>query len=375
MKRILSIIIAAVFVMTAGVGSAFADSSKQGDGKSFQTKQTSKINKKEKEYYQKQLSALKDKYKKNYNNKNTQKNLLKDIAKLKKKYGDKTISVFVNGQEITSVEAPVIKSGKLLLPIKAITKGLKATYTYDKKTGIIVITKGDIKVTLKIGSNVAVVNNTKLNLEYKVELDRKNGVMIPLGLLAKLLNGKAVYDKDSGIITAEDEVVSINDNTTGSAIEQFNYTGTWSYGTQEGAFGKDNHWSSTTGSSLQVKFNGTKIKLYGAKDPSHGIAYISIDGTTAAAIDYYSDTRKDNALIFESTTLGADKEHVLTVTVSGLKNISSSGIAVTADRVEVTRFTTANLALNKVTTASSIYADGATTLSAINAVDGKADTR
>lgn len=374
MKKILSIIIAVVLMMTAGSGAVFAN---QGNKKLINEGNVavSKVSKEIEDGYQKQLNLLKNKYKKGYNNKNTQTQLLNDIAKLKKKYGDKTIAVFVNGQEITTIEAPVIKSGKLLLPIKALTKGLKAQYTYDKKTGVIIITKGDVKVTLTIGSNIAVVNNAKLNLEYKVEMDKKKGIMIPLGLLSRLLNGKAVYDKDSGTVTAEDGIVHINDNTTGAAIEQFNYAGIWSYGEQSGAFRNDNHWSSTTGSSLTVKFSGTKIKLYGAKAPNHGIAYISINGTTASAIDFYSETRKDNVLIYESPTLGTDREHELAVIVSGLKNTSSSGIAIAADRVEVTRVSTANLALNKTTTASSIFSDGVTTHSAIHAVDGKAETR
>lgn len=392
MKKVLSIIVAIAFLMTAGAGTAFADNGKKKgfdkkvtthteinkkEGKKVEVKQEIKINVPvQKTFnYKDLLEALKDKYERERNSLKSQEQLLKDIAALKKKYNDKTISVFVNGQEVTTVETPVIKSGKLLLPVKAITKGLKATYTYDPKTGIIVITKGDVKVTLTVGSNVAVVNNTKLNLEYKVELDRKNGVMIPLGLLAKLLNGKCTYDKDSGTVTAEDGVVSVNDNTTGSAIEQFSYAGDWSYATQAGAYGNDNHWSVATGASMQFKFNGTKIKLYGAKAPNHGIAYISIDGATPAAIDFYSANRQDNALIYESTTLGTDREHVLTVIVSGLKNPSSTGFAITTDRVEVTRYTAANLALNKPVTATSEFTTGSTTFSAIYAVDGKADTR
>jgi hypothetical protein len=61
--------------------------------------------------------------------------------------------------------------------------------------------------------------------------------------------------------------------------------------------------------------------------------------------------------------------------VSGLKNTSSTGTTITADRAEITRVGTSNLALNKSVTASSTYADGTTTYAASNAVDGKADTR
>jgi hypothetical protein len=380
MKKVLSIFVAIVFVMTAGAGSAFADRGGKDHGKKVQVSQkqvsfNKNMNFNMNFYFRDRLKEMKDRYVKAKNSKNTQEQLLRDIAALKKKYSDKSISVFVNGQEITTVETPVIKSGKLLLPLKAIAKGLKATYTYDESTGTVVITKGSIKVTLKVGSNVAIVNNTSLNLEYKVEYDKKNGVMIPLGLLAKLLNGKCTYDKDSGTVTADDGVVNINDNTTGSAIEQFNYAGEWSYGAQSGAYNNDNHWAVTTGSTLQFKFNGTKVKLYGAKAPNHGIAYISVDGTTPAAIDYYSSDRKDNTLIYESTTLDSNKEHTIIVIASGLKNTSSSGIAITADRAEVTRYVAANLALNKPVAATSEFTDGTTTYSAIKAVDGKADTR
>ncbi|HEX2945682.1 MAG TPA: discoidin domain-containing protein [Clostridia bacterium] len=379
MKRIMSIVVAFVFFMTAGAGSAFAGSKNVKYSKvSFSKFSKVSYNKKIKDPradFQKRLNELKNRYKNNYKDKEAQDKLLDDIAELKAKYSDKTINVFVNGQEIVTNEKPVLKNGKVLLPVKAITNGLKATFTYDPKTGTIVIKKGDITVTLKVGSNIAVINNTKLNLENKVELDKKQGAMIPLGLLAKLLNGKCEFDKDSGTVTVEDGTVSINDNTTGTGTEQFSYTGIWNYGTQNGAYGNDNHWSNVTGSSFQIKFYGTKIKLYGAKDPAHGIAYVSIDDTTAAAMDYYSDVRKDNTLIYESPVLPADKEHTLKVLVSGLKNTSSSGITVAADRVEITRVGNANLALNKTVTASSTYFSGTTTYAAINAVDGKADTR
>ena len=382
MKRIISIIIAVVFMMTAGAGSVFADSKHVKNSKNskvsvsdFSKTSYSKTNKNTAANYQKLLNELKNKYKKDYKDNKKQDELLKDIAELKHKYGDKTITVFVNGQEVVTDQTPVLKDGKVLLPVKAITKGLKAAFTYDPKTGTIVIKKGDITVTLKIGSNIAIVNNTKLNLESKVELDKKQGAMIPLGLLSKLLNGKCKFDKDSGTVSMEDGTVNVNDNTTGTGTEQFNYTGTWDYGTQSGAYGNDNHWSNVTGSSFQIKFTGTKIKLYGAKDPAHGIAYISIDNTTASAIDYYSSVRKDNTLIYESPVLATDKEHTLTVLVSGLKNTSSSGITITADRAEITRVGNADLALNKPVTASSTYFSDTTTYAAINAVDGKADTR
>jgi hypothetical protein len=324
------------------------------------------------------------------NDKKSLDQLLKDISKLKKEYGDTSISVFVNGDEVTCNDAPVLKSGKVLLPLKPLAKAVKATYTYDPKTKVLVITKGDIKVTLTVGSSTITVNNIKLNLEYKVELSRKGGIMIPMGLLSKILNQKVDFDKDSGTVIVNDNIVSVNDNTTGNAINQFEYSGAWQYGTQQGAFNNDNHWASTTDSSIQIRFNGTQIKLYGAKGADFGKAYVSIDGGTETLVDNYSAARADNTLIYESSTspagLASNVQHILKLRVAGLKNDASAGYFVAVDRAEIAKFifltpvtpsTPVNLALNKTAVASTTFATIGVveTLNAANAVDGKATTR
>jgi sucrose-6-phosphate hydrolase SacC (GH32 family) len=130
-------------------------------------------------------------------------------------------------------------------------------------------------------------------------------------------------------------VVSVNDNTTGTGNNQFQYTGTWSYGSQGGAFQNDNHWSSSVNANYQVRFNGRQIRLYGARAPNHGIAAVSIDSGTEVNVDFYAATRADNTLLWTSPTLAAGN-HTLRVRVSGTKNASSSGTPITADRVDIT---------------------------------------
>jgi hypothetical protein len=128
---------------------------------------------------------------------------------------------------------------------------------------------------------------------------------------------------------------SVNDNTTGTGNNQYQYTGTWSYGSQSGAFQNDNHWSSTTNNNYQVRFNGTRIQLYGARANNHGIAAVSIDGGTEVNVDFYAATRADNVLLWTSPTLPAGN-HTLRVRVTGTHNPSSSGNPITADRVVIT---------------------------------------
>lgn len=128
---------------------------------------------------------------------------------------------------------------------------------------------------------------------------------------------------------------NVNDATTGTGLNQFEYLGNWSYGSQSGAYQNDNHWSGEINSAYQVRFNGTQVKLYGAKDPNHGIAAVSIDGGSTVDVDFYGSSRQDNALLWVSPSLGSGP-HTLTVQVTGRKNPQSGGAWFNADRVEVT---------------------------------------
>ncbi|MFD6681812.1 family 20 glycosylhydrolase [Micromonospora parva] len=135
-------------------------------------------------------------------------------------------------------------------------------------------------------------------------------------------------------------VVQVNDNTTGTGDNQFSYSGTWSYGANGSQqFQRDDHYSSTLDSAHQVRFTGNKIKLFAARAANHGRAGVSIDGGPETVVDLYSPTRVDQAMVFTSGQL-AQGPHVLKVRVLNSKNGSSSGTAVTADKVEVSRAAT-----------------------------------
>jgi O-glycosyl hydrolase len=129
--------------------------------------------------------------------------------------------------------------------------------------------------------------------------------------------------------------ISVNDNTTGTGTNQFEYVGSWSYGSQTGAYQNDNHWEGDTNGYYQVRFNGTQIKVYAAKAPNHGIAAFSIDGGAETNVDFYVSSRQEQALVYSSPGLAAGA-HILKVRVTGTKNSRSSGVYIPADRVDIT---------------------------------------
>jgi len=129
-------------------------------------------------------------------------------------------------------------------------------------------------------------------------------------------------------------LTTVNDRDTGTGRNQFDYSGAWSNTTQAGAYLGDNSWSGATGAYYQVRFNGTKVDLYGAKAPNHGIAGVSIDGGAETNVDFYSAARADNVKVYSSSTLAAG-DHVLKVRVTGTRNASSAGVYIPADRADV----------------------------------------
>jgi O-glycosyl hydrolase len=128
---------------------------------------------------------------------------------------------------------------------------------------------------------------------------------------------------------------AINDNTIGTGLNRFNYVGSWSYyANQIGAYNHDNHWSSTTNNYYTFEFSGQQARVYASMAPNSGIGAYSVDNGAETYFDGYAATRVDDVALFTTPTL-ASGTHTLKVRVSGLKNPSSSGYNVPADRIDV----------------------------------------
>lgn len=128
---------------------------------------------------------------------------------------------------------------------------------------------------------------------------------------------------------------TVNDNTTGTGSNQFNYQGSWSYyNGQTGAYDNDNHWSSAANDYYTFQFNGQQVRVYASLAPNAGIAAFSLDNGPETYFDTYAASRVDDVFLFATPTL-ASGAHTLKVRVTGLKNAGSSGYNVPADRIDV----------------------------------------
>jgi parallel beta-helix repeat protein len=105
------------------------------------------------------------------------------------------------------------------------------------------------------------------------------------------------------------------------------------------------------GAKVDIQFFGTGISLVYFVSYDHGIAEIDIDGTPYSSIDMYGSEQRCKVEKLIAADL-APSEHVLTITVSGEKNPSSTNTFIVVDAVNVIPFdlstTGANVVLGSV---------------------------
>ena len=132
---------------------------------------------------------------------------------------------------------------------------------------------------------------------------------------------------------------SVNDNTTGTEQNQFNYSSGWTYGSCSSCDSGDLHSSSTSGATASIAFSGTQILLYSAYDDSSGIMGVTLCDSSGAAISpevhvslRYDAPATGNYLVYASPLLTSGS-YVLKVRVTGLKDLYSTGTTCNIDRV------------------------------------------
>lgn len=167
--------------------------------------------------------------------------------------------------------------------------------------------------------------------EQTVSFTAKTGRFVRLRAL-NALNGAAfaaianlqVRGTPTGVTTLDDR------------SPQFVYSGAWQSCTNCGAdlYAGTNSWDNTTNDSVTITFTGTRLMLYGVKDPRHGIGAVSIDGGAESQVDFYAATRAGNTLLWTSPVLPAGT-HTFRLRVTGTANPSAGNTWVVPDRVDL----------------------------------------
>ncbi len=114
------------------------------------------------------------------------------------------------------------------------------------------------------------------------------------------------------------------------------FTGAWSTSSRTTYSGGSLRQTATSGSYVTIPFRGTAIGYVTAKDSTHGIAQVTLDGGAPVDVDLYSATRYVPQVKVWSASGLADANHTLTIRYTGRRNAASSGYTVGLDAVDIT---------------------------------------
>lgn len=125
-------------------------------------------------------------------------------------------SIIVKGVNVKFDTPPVIKNGRTLIPVKALSQAFGAQVQWIAAEKKVVITKGDKTIVLTLDSNKIYVNGVQVTLDVAAT-SINNRTVVPLKFIVEQLGLKVKWNGDSQDIEIDDPTTPPA-TTTGSAI-------------------------------------------------------------------------------------------------------------------------------------------------------------
>ncbi|OEF97490.1 stalk domain-containing protein [Desulfuribacillus alkaliarsenatis] len=107
--------------------------------------------------------------------------------------------LFIKGKTLKYDVPPVIREGRTLVPVRAITEGLGAEVQWDQELKKITITKDGKEIILFLDSAEVIVNGEAYQLEVPAQLTN-NRTLVPLRFVSEILGESVDYEDQTGDI-------------------------------------------------------------------------------------------------------------------------------------------------------------------------------
>ena len=133
------------------------------------------------------------------------------------------ITVKLNEKSISFDQAPVIKNGRTLVPIRAVLESLGATVDWIEETRTVITTKGNVTISLQIDSTLAKVDEQKVVLDVPATIVG-NRTLIPLRFISESFGLEVGWNEASRQIslitsmTTKSETVVFEDENLEKAV-------------------------------------------------------------------------------------------------------------------------------------------------------------
>jgi uncharacterized protein YkwD len=106
---------------------------------------------------------------------------------------DTPIKVYVDGKVVEYDPGPFIKDDRVLVPVRGICEELGAVVRWDADNYSVEIVKGSNIVVFSIGSNEALVNNRKVQVDVPAEIWH-NRTFVPIRFVSEVLGYRVEWD-------------------------------------------------------------------------------------------------------------------------------------------------------------------------------------
>ncbi|MEJ3717700.1 copper amine oxidase N-terminal domain-containing protein [Paenibacillus polymyxa] len=111
-------------------------------------------------------------------------------------------AVNVNGKFIATDVSPIIKDGRVLVPIRTLAS-LGVTYQWDSKSQSALITKGKDQIKLTANKKEAFKNNQAVEVDVPVQMTQGR-ILVPIRFVSENFGYKANYEKIRSILFIQD---------------------------------------------------------------------------------------------------------------------------------------------------------------------------
>ncbi len=123
------------------------------------------------------------------------------------------ITVKLDNKEITFDQAPIVESGRTLVPFRAILEAMNVDVDWDSETKTITCTKGDKVIKLTIGENEMFINDKEVALDVPAKI--VNGrTLLPLRAISENLDAEVKWDSETKTIDIKTDNSTVEENST-----------------------------------------------------------------------------------------------------------------------------------------------------------------
>ena len=106
----------------------------------------------------------------------------------------KPVEVRVDGQPVLSDVPPVTTAKGVFVPLRPVGDALGAETKYEHKSGVVLVTRGDQTLHLKVGSTHAKLNGMPLTLKH-APFRVRGRVMVSLRAVQQVFGVRVKFDK------------------------------------------------------------------------------------------------------------------------------------------------------------------------------------